>query len=95
MAKFASFIALSLLIAGAASLLAQAPGFPGGPNRRGGGDTVQASVTKMMSFDADQDGQLSKSEVTDPRLQLLFARADADNDGIVTKDELTALFTRE
>lgn len=56
---------------------------------------VQASVTKMMSFDANQDGKLSKSEVADPRLQPLFTRADTDNDDIVTKEELTALFTRE
>jgi hypothetical protein len=95
MPKIACFVGLSLLIAGATALLAQGPGFPGGRNRRGGGDMVAASVLKMMTFDADQDGKLSKSEVTDPRLEPLFARADADNDGVVTKEELTALFTRE
>jgi EF hand len=48
-------------------------------------------VTRMMAFDADKDGKLSKEEVTDSRLQRLFDRADANHDGIVTKEELTAL----
>ncbi|HEV3006030.1 MAG TPA: EF-hand domain-containing protein [Pirellulales bacterium] len=95
MPKIACFVVLSLLIAAATTLVAQGPPFPGGRNARGSGDVVAASVSKMMAFDADQDGKLSKTEVTDSRLQPLFERADADKDGTVTKDELTALFTRE
>ena len=48
-----------------------------------------------MQFDANKDGKLTKAEVTDERLQRLFDRADADHDGIVTKQELTALAARE
>lgn len=56
---------------------------------------MAASVSRMMAFDADQDGKLSKSEVTDRRLVPLFERADADQDGVVTEEELTALFKQE
>jgi EF hand len=48
-------------------------------------------VVRMMAFDTKKDGKLTKDEVTDPRLQRLFDQADADKDGIVTKDELIAL----
>jgi hypothetical protein len=80
-----------ILLGVATTLVAQGP--PGGRNPRG--DMVAASVSKMMAFDADQDGKLSKSEITDPRLEPLFERADADKDGVVNKDELTALFKQE
>ena len=45
----------------------------------------------MMAFDKDKDGKLTKAEVSDERLHRLFDRADADKDGFVTKQELTAL----
>jgi len=45
----------------------------------------------MMKFDKNNDGKLTKAEVTDQRLRRLFDRADADKDGIVTKAELTTL----
>ena len=93
--KRSLFVAVGASLIAAGNLLAQSPDFAGGRGRRGGGDVVAASVTRMMSFDADGDGKLAKSEVTDPRLVSLFDRADADKDGTVTKDELTALFTRE
>jgi hypothetical protein len=56
-----------------------------------GGDLV----TRMMEFDKDKDGKLTKSEVTDQRLHRLFARSDANNDGIVTKNELASLAAKE
>src|SRR5208337_4032679 len=52
---------------------------------------VDAIVVRMMAFDNNHDGKLTKDEITDPRLQRLFDRADANHDGVVTKDELTAL----
>jgi EF hand len=52
-------------------------------------------VARMMAFDKNGDGKLTKSEVTDERLHRLFDRADADKDGTVTKAELTALEARE
>ena len=60
--------------------------------RPGGPDDL---VNRMMAFDADKNGSLTRAEVTDSRLIRLFDRADADKNGIVTKDELTALATKE
>ena len=48
-------------------------------------------VTRMMAFDKNKDGKLTKDEVTDVRLHRLFDRADANKDGVVTKEELMAL----
>jgi hypothetical protein len=48
-------------------------------------------VTRMMAFDKNGDGKLTKDEVTDPRLHRLFDRADANKDGVVTREELMAL----
>jgi hypothetical protein len=57
--------------------------------------TVDEMVARMMTFDKNMDGKLTKEEVTDSRLQSLFDRADADKDGILTKEELTTFFTKE
>ena len=67
-------------------------GDKGGPGGPGGGNTatVEEMVARMMTFDKNMDGKLTKDEVTDSRLQSLFDRADADKDGVLTKDELTA-----
>jgi hypothetical protein len=48
-------------------------------------------VVRMMAFDKNKDGKLTRDEVTDPRLLRLFDMADADKDGVVTKEELMAL----
>ncbi len=58
------------------------PDQPAGP---AGGDDL---VTTLFSFDENQDGKLSKSEVPE-RMQGIFARADANGDGLLTKDEIT------
>lgn len=49
-----------------------------------GGDLV----TTLFAFDANKDGKLSKDEVPE-RMQGIFARADADKDGFITREELT------
>src|SRR3954452_25479990 len=90
-----------LLIGGflvaASPAMAQPP-----PGRQGGGGVEGASagdagsfVSRLMAFDGNKDGKLARDEVTDPRLQPLFDRADSDKDGTVTKEELTAFFARE
>ena len=88
-------LALSLFATTAVAQPADAPpppppprdgGGPGGP--QGGGRSV---VDRLLALDKNKDGKLTKDEVTDPRLQRLFERADKDGDGTVTKDELTAL----
>ena len=48
-------------------------------------------VVRMMAFDKKKDGKLTKDEITDERLQRLFDQADANKDGVVTKEELMAL----
>lgn len=52
-------------------------------------------ISRMMAFDSNKDGKLTKEEVTDERLSRLFDRADANHDGVVTRQELTALAARE
>ncbi len=47
-------------------------------------------TTSLMMFDANQNGQLEKSEVPE-RLQGLFERGDTNKDGILTKAEIIAL----
>ena len=49
----------------------------------------------MMGFDKNKDGKLTRDEVTDDRLLPLFDRADVNQDGFVTTEELTSLFARE
>src|SRR5262245_2649357 len=109
MRHLAVFFSISLSLAAAFHAFAQpggppggGPGGPGGPRGggrggpgRGGAPSVEASVTKLMGLDQDKDGKLSKSEVSDSRLQALFERADADKDGVVTRDEATKQFTAE
>ncbi|HET6879439.1 MAG TPA: hypothetical protein VFI31_04770 [Pirellulales bacterium] len=84
------YILSALAISASGTLLIAQP-----LSRGRGGDVVAPSVAKMMTFDTNEDGKLSRSEVTDPRLSALFDRADEDKDGAVSKDELIALFTRE
>jgi hypothetical protein len=50
-----------------------------------------ALVKKMMAFDKNKDGKLTKDEITDRRLLRIFEQADTNKDGIVTKEELIAL----
>lgn len=71
------------------------PGSPPGDDRRdppgAPANGSELLITRMLAFDKDADGQLLPEEVTDARLHRLFRRADADMDGSVTKDELTAV----
>jgi hypothetical protein len=77
-----------LLLAGGCLIVAS---FAPAQNPAGADDLV----ARMMAFDKDGDGKLTRSEVTDERLHRLFDRADADKDGSVTKAELTALAAKE
>ncbi|VTR91067.1 secreted protein : Uncharacterized protein OS=Singulisphaera acidiphila (strain ATCC BAA-1392 / DSM 18658 / VKM B-2454 / MOB10) GN=Sinac_2097 PE=4 SV=1: EF-hand_5: EF-hand_5 [Gemmata massiliana] len=72
-------------------------GAKGGFGGPGGGraSSAEEMVTRLMAFDKNNDGKLSKDEVTDERLKPLFDRADANKKGVLTKDELTAFFTKE
>lgn len=46
-------------------------------------------VARLLAFDANKDGRLSKDEVPE-RMQGIFERADANKDGFLTKEELQA-----
>jgi len=82
---------LTVMAAFAVTALAQAPrerGKDAPPSKDGGQPSL---VTRMMAFDKDNTGKLTKEMITDPRLHRLFDQADANKDGIVTKEELMAL----
>jgi EF hand len=81
-------------LACAAILLAQTPAVKAAdePAKDQAKDYSNAPlVVRMMAFDKKKDGKLTKDEVTDERLQRLFDRADANKDGVVTKEELMTL----
>ena len=62
------------------------------PGKGASGDKAASTiVTRMMAFDKNKDGQLTRDEITDERLLRLFDRADTNKDGVVTPTELAAL----
>ena len=85
----------SLLIGGlsASALIAVAQDPDDAPARPAATANASDLVTRMMKFDKNKDGKLSKAEVTDARLVRLWTRADADKNGTVTKSELEAIDT--
>ena len=94
-------LGLLTAIGGAAWLVttatAQPPGGPppGRGRDRGRPADIAGAVEKMMTFDSDKDGSLTKEEVTDTRLVALFESADANQDGKVSTEELTAQLTKD
>jgi EF hand len=89
-----AFVGILLIAAVLTDVQAQPPGGKGG---KGGGssETVDEFVAKLMAFNKAKDGKLTKAELTDTRLLALFDRADTNKDGVVTREELEALFKRE
>jgi hypothetical protein len=65
-------------------------GFPGGGKR--GGRTLDADqiVERLMSFDKNKDGKVTKDELPE-RLQNLIARGDTNKDGALDRDEIKKL----
>lgn len=51
-------------------------------------------VARLMAFDKNEDGKLTKDELPE-RMQSLLARADENEDGALTKEELLKLAERE
>jgi Ca2+-binding EF-hand superfamily protein len=62
------------------------PGAPGGPGATPAMTPDELADT-LMAFDKNGDGKLVKAEVPE-RFQGLFDRADGNQDGVLTKDEL-------
>lgn len=70
---------------------------PGRPAGFGGPDMQEPSpemLNRMMQFDRNGDGKLGKEEFPE-RMQPMFARADTDKDGFVTRDELQKVMKDE
>lgn len=88
-----ALLAVVAVAALASQAVAQPPDRrPDGPNRdRPRGTGSSDIVERLMAFDKNKDGKLTREEITDERLLRLFDRADTNKDGVVTKDELTAL----
>jgi hypothetical protein len=87
---FVSIVCAALL----SPVAAQDPGgdSPDRPAKKKAKDYSNAPIVqRMMAFDKNKDGKLTKDEVTDARLHRLFDLADTNKDGIVTKEELMAL----
>lgn len=72
------------------------PGGPGGGGPGGGGPGGGGSgggeemVSRLMEYDTDKDGRL-KAEDLPERMRAIITRADADKDGVVTREELAAM----
>jgi hypothetical protein len=90
-------ICLGVAAAGTAQPPKDREGGPGKKGPKGGAGTpfsVDDFVARMMAFDKNMDGKLTRDEVTDKRLLRLFDQADTNKDGVVTREELTALATK-
>jgi hypothetical protein len=68
---------------------------PAGKKQAANSAEAERFVARMMEFNKKKDGKLTKDEITDERLRDLFDRADANKDGVVTREELLALFAQE
>ena len=90
---FSKLIFTGAILAVAAITLAQPP-TKSGDEISDGGD-ASGFITRIMKFDANKDGQLTRAEVIDARVLPLFDRADDNQDGIVTTQELTNLYGKE
>lgn len=96
LAALSTFAAVLVM---AAAIDAQPGGKKGDKGPKGGfggsTETVDEFVAKLMAFNTANNGKLTKEELTDKRLHALFDRADANKDGIVTREELVALYQKE
>jgi hypothetical protein len=88
MRKLTGFTMLGTLVATAATAAGQPPDDGARP---GADSSVASTIARMMRYDKNKDGKLTKAELSDQRLRRLFDRADSNKDGTVTKEELTAL----
>ncbi len=72
----------------------------GGPGRGGpgrgpdGGAGPGAGLDRLMAYDKNSDGKLSKEELPE-RIQSLIVRADADKDGFASKAELEQMIASQ
>jgi cytochrome c peroxidase len=69
----------------------------GGPGGRGGrfpaGLTVEQIVERIMAYDKNQDGKVTRDELPE-RMQHLIEKGDTNKDGALDKDEIKELATK-
>jgi Ca2+-binding EF-hand superfamily protein len=58
--------------------------------RGGSGSNAAEMVSRLLEFDENKDGKLSKNEVSE-RMQTIIQRADTNKDGFADKAELTKM----
>lgn len=88
MKRITGSLATAVALMWTALLQAQPPQQPQLP-------TAEAAVEQMMKYDKNEDGSLTADEITDQRMLPILKRADADENGIVTKKELTTLAEKD
>jgi len=63
----------------------------GGPGGRGGGGLgADAMIERILSFDKNQDGKITKDELPE-RMQNLVTKGDTNQDGALDRDEIKKL----
>jgi hypothetical protein len=70
----------------------QGKGGKGGKGRAPGGLTVDQIVERIMAFDKNKDGKITKDELPE-RMHNLIAKGDTNKDGALDKDEIKKLAT--
>jgi len=90
-----AFGLLAVTLAGAMYSLATAQP-PEGKGKKGkkDGDGGTSLIDRMMAFDKNKDGKLTRDEVTDERLHRVFDMADVKKAGTITRADLEALAAR-
>jgi hypothetical protein len=85
-------MALMIALAVAAGGDAQPPGKKGGGFGKGfgGGLTAEQIVERIMAFDKNGDGKITKEELPE-RMQHLIALGDTNKDGALDKEEVVQL----
>ena len=68
-------------------------GRPGGPRGFGGPGGPQF-IARLMQFDEDGDGKLSREELPPRMAQQMFDRIDTNGDGFLDKEELEQFSAR-
>jgi Spy/CpxP family protein refolding chaperone len=69
------------------------PPGPGGPGREGRGVPVESLIDRVMSFDKNKDGKVSRDELPE-RMHYLIERGDTNKDGALDREEVKALVDR-
>ncbi len=90
MIRITQSITLLGCLAVATVAIAQPPRDRGGDDDHQGPNERQSPIERIMSLDKNNDGVVEEAELVETRLQRIFDRADSNQDGKLTRAELTA-----